>query len=252
MTNRLERSDRNEDIVTLRRSGAQLEEIGTLYGITRERVRQICVRHEKQTGENLGHQVEVPIGALVRMSKDGKTVSEIATAIGRSPGWVSITCRKLGIPIKHSGKIFRDRNAPRRKALRRQQVDALCRLAPQYEHQVPYLAIATECGKTFTGQRTTIAMLWIAQVWSGRPPDKTTLSYRERCARLYRAAGVEQPQLRAPRPWMRGSRTPDRDAVIQTLWREGLSAKAIAQQIGCAVHVVYRVSKLRSNGVESE
>jgi hypothetical protein len=35
---------RAQEIIALRRSGATLEEIGARYGVTRERVRQICRR----------------------------------------------------------------------------------------------------------------------------------------------------------------------------------------------------------------
>lgn len=44
---------RNEHIVALRLEGKKMIEIGDVYGITRERVRQLLSRAEKETGERL-------------------------------------------------------------------------------------------------------------------------------------------------------------------------------------------------------
>ncbi len=56
--------ERNQAIVQLRKTGCALEEVGTQFGITRERVRQICVEYEKLTNDIIG--VDSRLGPRVK------------------------------------------------------------------------------------------------------------------------------------------------------------------------------------------
>lgn len=48
-----ELSSRNKEIITRRRKGQTLRQIGDRYGLSYERVRQIVAAHDRRTGENI-------------------------------------------------------------------------------------------------------------------------------------------------------------------------------------------------------
>lgn len=44
----VEKKRRNEDIISMRKNGHTLEEISNIFGLTKERIRQICLREENK------------------------------------------------------------------------------------------------------------------------------------------------------------------------------------------------------------
>ena len=104
------RSERDEKVVTLRKQGLSLREIGEMFGLTRERVRQIVETYNASASiaERVPHfnsasvsKKKFPKKDLVKaLLEDGKTLDEISLELGISASSLSkvvALLRKEGI-----------------------------------------------------------------------------------------------------------------------------------------------------------